>query len=112
MMCKKFGPRKWCKYNLSALCTLSNVSLVTFLTVSFGLCTTCMAAMQNYGGFVGARFVLGALEAGLSPGSAYTLSCLSVSSVVVPELRLTNTSYTRTELASRLGLNASVAAVA
>ena len=66
--------------------SLTETPSVSFLAVSFGLCTTCMSTMQSYGGFVGARFVLGALEAGIAPGSAYSVSCLWV-----PPVRLSAT---------------------
>lgn len=60
MMCKRFGPKIW----------------LSFLSFGFGIVTTCTAVITSYEGFVVARLFLGALEAGIMPGIAFTLSQL------------------------------------
>jgi len=86
--------------------------------------------MQNYHGFIGARLVLGALEAGEFDLRYHSfVRCLLILlrchtwdrvrlvllvSIIpqMPAFQLIITSYMRHELVSRVGLYASVAAVA
>lgn len=42
---------------------------MSILCVSWGIVTTCICALRNYGGLVAARFMLGIPEAGFFPGA-------------------------------------------
>ncbi|OAD69662.1 hypothetical protein PHYBLDRAFT_66119 [Phycomyces blakesleeanus NRRL 1555(-)] len=57
------------------------------LTCSWGICATCMGAVENFSGLALTRFLLGLTEAGFFPGVVYYVS----------------TWYTRQETGSRLG---------
>ncbi|KAH6695504.1 major facilitator superfamily domain-containing protein [Plectosphaerella plurivora] len=77
MVQRQIGPRIW-------LC---------FLTVSFGLVTTCISVVGSFGGLCAARVALGLCESGVLAGIMYTLSSF----------------YRRSELTTRMGyLNAIV----
>lgn len=55
---KRAGPSKW----------------FSFLLVSWGTISMCLAATHNFAGLTVARFMLGIFEAGLAPGLAYYVS--------------------------------------
>ena len=58
LMLKRATPRKW----------------IARIVVSWGICSTCMAAVTNYSGLLATRFFLGLMEAGLFPGVLFYLS--------------------------------------
>ncbi|KAJ5910304.1 hypothetical protein N7504_004947 [Penicillium tannophilum] len=72
LVLKKASPRLW----------------LPFLTVVWGIITMCLGFVQNYGGFVAVRALLGIAEGGLLPGMVLYLSSF----------------YRRTDLALRIGL--------
>lgn len=71
LVIKKLGPSRW----------------IAFITVGWGLVATLMGVVQNYGGLVACRLILGALEAGLFPGMISYLTFF----------------YTKREIALRVG---------
>jgi MFS family permease len=46
---------------------------IAFITVSWGIVATLTGVVQNFGGLIAVRLILGALEAGLFPGMAIYL---------------------------------------
>lgn len=44
------------------------------ICISWGIVAACMAACSNFGGLLACRFLLGVMEAGLSPGIVYYLT--------------------------------------
>lgn len=54
LVLKKASPKLW----------------LPFLTVIWGIITMCLGFVQNYGGFVAVRALLGVAEGGLLPGMA------------------------------------------
>lgn len=58
ILLKRFQPRFW----------------IAFVVIGFGTCCMCIGFVQNYGGLVATRFLLGVFEAGLFPGSQFYLS--------------------------------------
>jgi MFS family permease len=46
---------------------------IAFITVSWGIVATLTGLVQNFGGLIAVRLILGALEAGLFPGMAIYL---------------------------------------
>ncbi len=46
---------------------------ISFITVSWGVVATLSGLVQNYGGLIACRLILGALEAGLFPGKLSSL---------------------------------------
>ena len=56
LVLKRLTPRRW----------------ISFITVSWGLVATLTGLVQNYGGLLACRLVLGAVEAGLFPGMFVT----------------------------------------
>ncbi|KAJ5652560.1 hypothetical protein N7507_009986 [Penicillium longicatenatum] len=72
LVLKKASPKLW----------------LPFLTIVWGIITMCLGFVQNYGGFVAVRALLGIAEGGLLPGMVLYLSSF----------------YRRTDLALRIGL--------
>ncbi|KAJ5772008.1 hypothetical protein N7520_002537 [Penicillium odoratum] len=72
LVLKKASPRIW----------------LPSLTIIWGIITMCLGFVQNYGGFVAVRALLGIAEGGLLPGMVLYLSSF----------------YRRTDLALRIGL--------
>ncbi|KAJ5950116.1 hypothetical protein N7454_001700 [Penicillium verhagenii] len=72
LVIKKVSPKIW----------------LPFLTIVWGIITMCLGFVQNYGGFVAVRALLGVAEGGLLPGMVLYLSSF----------------YKRTDLALRIGL--------
>ncbi|CAL3973279.1 unnamed protein product [Diplocarpon coronariae] len=71
LVLKKFTPSRW----------------ISFITTSWGIVATLGGVVQNFGGLIAIRLVLGAVEAGLFPGLAVYLTFF----------------YTKRELAVRIG---------
>lgn len=57
LVLKKASPKLW----------------LPFLTVVWGIITMCLGFVQNYGGFVAVRALLGIAEGGLLPGMVSNL---------------------------------------
>lgn len=71
LVIKKLRPSRW----------------IAFITTSWGIVATLTGVVQNYGGLIACRLILGALEAGLFPGLTIYLTLF----------------YTKRELALRVG---------
>jgi MFS family permease len=71
LVLKKLRPSRW----------------IAFITVSWGIIATLTGLVQNFGGLVACRLLLGAVEGGLFPGMAVYLTLF----------------YTKRELALRIG---------
>ncbi|KAH7346000.1 high-affinity nicotinic acid transporter-like protein [Pyrenochaeta sp. MPI-SDFR-AT-0127] len=71
LVLKKLRPSRW----------------IAFITVAWGITATLTGIVQNYGGLIACRLVLGAVEGGLFPGMAIYLTFF----------------YTKRELALRIG---------
>jgi len=66
------------------------------LVVGFGLVSICTAFVQDFGGLMACRAILGVFEGGAMPGMAFFLSCF----------------YKRNELLFRIGIYVSAASIA
>ena len=71
LVLKKFRPSRW----------------LSFITVSWGIVSTCTGFVQNFAGLVATRVLLGLLEGGLLPGLTVYLTLF----------------YTKKEIALRIG---------